>query len=88
MTPEQVVAIIVAVTGLTAAVGVVLVQLAQLRRDVNGRMTQLLEHASEAARKDGELAGRDYAAAAIAKPGLPDGTLSTAGASSESAPPV
>lgn len=62
MTPEQVVAIIVAITGLTAAIGVVLVQLAQIRKDMNGRLTQLVDHATTAARKDGELAGRDYAA--------------------------
>lgn len=61
MTPEQATAFIVSVTGLIAALGVAIAQFRSLRRDINGRLTQLLTTAAEAARKDGELAGRDFA---------------------------
>jgi hypothetical protein len=60
VSPEQFVAIVVALTGAIAAVGVVLVQLAQLRREVNGRLTQLLEETREQGRLEGELRGRDH----------------------------
>lgn len=61
MSPEQLVAILVAITGVLGAVGVVLKQLLELRADVNGRLTQLLEAEAARAKKEGELAGRDYA---------------------------
>ena len=61
MTPEQATALIVAATGLIAAVGVLVVQLRSLRKDINGRLSQVLDLAATAARKDGELAGRDFA---------------------------
>lgn len=60
MTPEQATALIVAVTGLVAAIAAATVQIRGLRRDVNGRMTQLLERSESAARKLGELEGRDF----------------------------
>lgn len=72
MTPEQIVALIVALTGLMAAIGVVIRQLGELRKDLNGRLEQLLVATSEASRKQGELAGRDYVHAAVqAKAGPP-----------------
>lgn len=66
MTPEQVVGLIVALTGLLAAIGVVIRRLGELRKDLNGRLEQLLAATAEASRKQGELAGRDYIHAAEA----------------------
>lgn len=60
MTPEQAIAIIAAVSTLVVAVTALLVQVHALRRDVNGRVTQLLEAAGVAREKRGELAGRDF----------------------------
>lgn len=60
MTPEQATALIVAVTGLVAALGVVAVQLRQVHTMVNGRMAELIESTRSAAAKEGELAGRDF----------------------------
>jgi len=60
VTVEQATGLLVAVTGLVGAVGVLVVQLRSLRKDLNGRLTQLLAVAEQAARKDGELAGRDF----------------------------
>lgn len=62
ITPEQATALVVALTGLVAAVGAILVQIRSLRKDLNGRLTQLLDEAKTAAEKRGELAGRDFAA--------------------------
>jgi len=61
MTPEQATALIVAFTGLIGACGLAVQQFRSLRRDINGRMQQLLEAYGAAQRKDGELAGRDFA---------------------------
>ena len=61
MTPEQAVAIVVALTGLLAAVGIVIHNVGELRRDVNGRLQELLDEARLAAAKTGELRGRDHA---------------------------
>lgn len=61
MTPEQATALIVAATGLIGAVGVLIVQVRSLRKDVNGRLTHMLSLAADAGRKEGELAGRDFA---------------------------
>lgn len=74
MNPEQLVAVIGALAGLLLAVGLVLQRLGELRKDLNGRMAQLLQEASAAAEKRGELAGRDfmhrmYAAPIDPKPG-------------------
>jgi hypothetical protein len=60
MTPEQFTAIVVAITGLIAAVGAVFVQLRQTHSLLNGRMTQLIEQTKIAATASGEMAGRDF----------------------------
>lgn len=60
MTPEQAVAILGGLTALVVAVSALLVQVHNLRRDVNGRVTQLLDAAGIAREKRGELAGRDF----------------------------
>ena len=60
MTPEQAVALLGAITALVVAVSALLLQVQKLRSEVNGRLTQLLVEATQAARKDGELAGRDF----------------------------
>lgn len=62
MTPEQGTALVVAITGLLGAIGLLIGQLVALRRDINGKMEELVRHASAAAEKRGELAGRDYQA--------------------------
>ena len=62
MSPEQLVALVVALSGLLGAIGIVIGQVAALRRDINGRLTQLLEATAAHAAKEGELAGRDFAA--------------------------
>lgn len=61
MSPEQATALIVALTGLVAAMGVILVQLRQTHQLINSRMTELVETTKLAAQKSGELAGRDFA---------------------------
>jgi hypothetical protein len=58
---EEVVAIVVAITGLLAAIGVLIRSVAELRTKVDGRMSELLEEARRAASKEGELRGRDHA---------------------------
>jgi hypothetical protein len=58
---EQATALIVALTGLLGSIGLLMRQIGALRRDLNGRLEQLLETTSTAARKQGELAGRDFA---------------------------
>lgn len=60
MSPEQVVAVLVAATGLVGALGVMLRQLHEMRGDLNGRLTELLDAVAKAERREGELAGRDY----------------------------
>lgn len=60
MTVELAIALVAAVTALLGALTAVLVQINLLRRDVNGRVTQLLEAAGVAREKRGELAGRDF----------------------------
>ena len=49
-----------ALTGLFGAVALVLKQLGELRRDLNGRLEEMMGHAAAAARREGELAGRDF----------------------------
>lgn len=61
MTVDQATALVVAATGLIGAIGVLAVQLRSLRKDIDGRLTQVLDLAATAARKEGELAGRDFA---------------------------
>lgn len=60
MTSEQVVAIIVAATGLLGAIAIVIKQIGDLRQELNGRLAEMMDHAAAAARKEGELAGRDF----------------------------
>jgi hypothetical protein len=62
MTPEQGTALLVAATGLIAALGVLIDQLRRLRQDLNGRLTQLVETTALAAAKEGELRGRAWEA--------------------------
>ncbi len=61
MTPEQVVAIITATAGFLGALGIVLHNIAELRKDLNGRLQELIDARVAAAGKQGELEGRDYA---------------------------
>ncbi len=60
MTPEQLVAVIGAITALVAALGAVFVQLRQTHALINSRMTELLETTKMAAQAKGELAGREF----------------------------
>ena len=60
MTPEQATALLVAATGLIAALGVLVAQLHQLRKDLNGRLAELVETTRVAALKTGELEGRAW----------------------------
>lgn len=60
MTPEQLVAVLGAITALAVAIGAVIVQLVQLRKQVNGRLSELLERTAAASQSQGELAGRDF----------------------------
>jgi hypothetical protein len=60
MSPEQATALIVAITGLVGALGIVLHNIAELRKDLNGRLQELIDARVEAAQKRGELAGRDF----------------------------
>lgn len=62
MSPEQLVAILGGFTALLGAVALVLRQLQELRKDLNGRLEQLLVAERERSLKEGELAGRDYIA--------------------------
>lgn len=58
--PGQFVAIMGALATLVGAVTALLVAVHNLHDAVNGRLTQLLAERETAARKDGELAGRDF----------------------------
>jgi hypothetical protein len=60
VTPEQATALVIAATGLVGAIGVLVAQLHQLRKDINGRLTELVASTELAAQKTGELAGRDW----------------------------
>lgn len=60
MSSESVVAIIGAVTALLVAITALVVQIQKLRHDLDGHVTKLVETSSEAARKQGELEGRDF----------------------------
>lgn len=64
MSPEQIAAICTGAAAIVTALGLLMQQMSHLRRDVNGRMEDLLERTAIAARKEGELAGRDWAASA------------------------
>lgn len=60
MTPEQAIALIGALTALVTAVSAAVYQLARLRGDLNGRMSQLIDAAAAASHKQGEMEGRDF----------------------------
>lgn len=60
MTVEAITALVVAITGLIAALGAVFVQLRQTHTLINSRMTQLLDETRSAAQARGELTGRDH----------------------------
>lgn len=60
ITFEQWTALLVAATALVTAIGATAVQLRGLRKDLNGRVSQLIEAATAASRKQGELEGRDF----------------------------
>lgn len=63
MSPEQITALLTGVTALIVAVTTLVLQLRALRKDLNGRLSQLVDAAAMAAAKDGELKGRDFARA-------------------------
>lgn len=60
MTIETVVGILGAVTALVVAITALVVQLKGLRRDLNGHVTQLVNTSTAAAKREGELEGRDF----------------------------
>lgn len=72
MSPEQFVAIVAAITALVVAVGGVIVQVVQLRRQVDGRLTQLLELTATSSRAAGALAETEKMAAARIRSKVPE----------------
>lgn len=60
MTVEQAIAVIGALTALLVAVGALISDVRALRQLVDGRMADLLLLAQLAAKKQGELEGRDW----------------------------
>ena len=81
MTPEQLTALIIAITGLIGAFGVVIAQLRATHQLINSRMTELVESTKLASKREGELVGRDFestrsaaAQAAEGRTGPPSGT--------------
>lgn len=58
MTVDQVVALIGAVTALLVALGAILAQLHQLRKDLNGRLTELVAVTAKASLAEGVIQGR------------------------------
>jgi hypothetical protein len=80
LTIEQVTGLILAIATFLGAFATVLIQISNLRRDLNGRLEQLIHHAVEAAEKRGELAGRDFVRAQVANLARPPmGTMGTVG---------
>lgn len=74
MSPEQLVAVLAALTGVLTAVGILIRQVGELRHEVNGRLSDLVEATRIASLKEGELLGRDHAvAAAASSPPNPSG---------------
>jgi hypothetical protein len=65
VSPEQLVALIVALTGLLGAVGIAIRQIVELRREVDGRLTQLLELTRVSSVARGDLQGRAAAASEL-----------------------
>jgi hypothetical protein len=60
VSPEQLVAVLVAVTGVIGAIGVLIGQIRSLRQEINGRLSDLVDATRVAALKEGELLGRDH----------------------------
>lgn len=60
MSTETVIAVIGAATALVVAITALVAQIQGLRKDLNGHVTKLVDSSAEAARKEGELAGRDF----------------------------
>lgn len=90
MTVEQATALIVALTAMVTAIGVVVVQLVSLRKQIDGRLSELLEQTKLASGHRGELIGRDFADAARATLDAAPTSGATAGAppvSAREAPP-
>jgi hypothetical protein len=58
VTPEQLVAVLGAITALIVAIGGLYVQFAQLHRQLNSRMDQLLELTKTSATAEGKLQGQ------------------------------
>lgn len=79
MAVEQATAFLLAISALLGAFGALLIQIRGLRSDLNGRMQELLDHAIIGAEKRGELAGRDFAYAAMGEtpPVVPPTTPTT-----------
>lgn len=60
MTSDQATALIIAITGLVGALTAMFVQLRQVHKTLNGRLTELVQAAGEKEHKIGELEGRDF----------------------------
>lgn len=60
MTSEQFVALLAALTALIGALSAAIVAFRGLTHAVDGRLQELLEERTAAARREGELAGRDF----------------------------
>lgn len=75
MPAETIIAVLGGITALVVAVTALIVQIQALRRDLDGRVTELVAHASAAARKEGELAGRDFMQRLHSTPGAPASAL-------------
>jgi len=58
MSPEQLVAVLTAITALIAAVGAVYVQVRQTHKLINSRMTELLELTKSSAHAEGVIEGQ------------------------------
>jgi hypothetical protein len=60
VSPEQITAVMAGLSGLIVAVTALVLQLRGLRKDLNGRLSQLVDASSLSAHREGELAGRDF----------------------------
>ena len=60
MTVAEITGLVVALSSLVASLGIVLHNIAELRKDLNGRLQELIDARVEAAQKRGELDGRDF----------------------------
>lgn len=67
MSPEQLVAILGGLAGVIIAMALLVQRIGELRKDLNGRLEQLLEQTRAAAQREGELAGRDWAGSPLGR---------------------